>query len=242
MKDELVFFKTALRNLDYKHVSSEIKDNIEMRATYKNRNYIFHFNSKYKVIVVEQIESLHEHEFDVEEYEILQDLKAIIDYTQFEGYNIVYLSMLHTNELFIPIKKMQIVNLIDNASLSISKIDKPLFLQGIIINRDKGLYEFDDRLFENNWYEDFTNKLDTYTEEELFLMIETFSSYFYKIYANKWNGEKIDLFVIEYFNEKAIEYTKRYESDFEKWYAFWDEYFTDDVREKYLKSKKKLKS
>ena len=163
MKDELVFFKTALRNLDYKHVSSEIKDNIEMRATYKNRNYIFHFNSKYKIIVVEQIESLHEHEFD-------------------------------------------------------------------------------DRLFENNWYEDFTNKLDTYTEEELFLMIETFSSYFYKIYANKWNGEKIDLFVIEYFNEKAIEYTKRYESDFEKWYAFWDEYFTDDVREKYLKSKKKLKS
>lgn len=242
MKEELVFFKTALRNLDYKNVSSVIDDNVEIRVSYKNKNYIFHVNTKYKLIVVEQVDSENGHEFGVDEYTILEDLKAIIEYTPFEGYDVSYLSMLHTKELFIPIKVMQIVNSRDNASLSISRVDNNIPQQGIIINKDKGLYEFDNRLFEYNWHEDFNDKLDTYTEEELFLIIQTFSSYFYKTYANKWNGEKIDLFVIEYFNEKAIEYTKKYESNFEKWYSFWDEYFTDEVRENYLKSKMKLKS
>lgn len=242
MKEELVFFKMALRNLDYKHVSSEITDDVELRVSYKNKNYIFHINTKYKIIVVEQIESENEHEFGVDEHTIMEDLKAIIEYTPFEGYNVSYLSLLKTKELFIPLKVMQMVNSRDNASLSISRVDSNIPQQGIVINKDKGLYEFDDRLFGYNWYEDFNDKLDTYTEEELFLIIETFTSYFYKLYANKWNGEKIDLFVIEYFNEKAIEYSKKYESDFEKWYSFWDEYFTDEIREKYLKSKKKLKS
>ena len=143
----------------------------------------------------------------------------------------------------MPTRRMEIVNLKKYHIFSLIKVNPDyLYKQGIIINKDKGLYEFDNRLFFYNWNEDFNEKIESYTEEDIYLMISTFSSYYYKIYANKWNGEKIDPFVINYFSELLVERAKKYEKDFEKWYAFWDEYFTKEEIEKYLDSRSKSKT
>lgn len=242
MKTELEFFKLALRNLDYKNVTSEINDEIEVRVSYEKRNYILHINPKYKIIIIEQIESLKNGKFSNNEYYIIEDLKAIIDYTSFEGYNIMYMSLNENNNIFVTVRELQLVDLKHYNSITIGKPGLYTYKQGIIINKDKGLYEFDNRLFEDNWQEDFNEKLDTYSEEDLFIMIETFSSYFYKVYADKWKGNKLDPFVISYFCEKTIEKTKKYENNFEKWYSFWDEYFTNNELNKYLDKRNKYKN
>ena len=239
MDRELDLFKLALRNLDYKNVSSNINEEINIRFTYKNRNYLLHINTSYKIVIVEQIDSIKVGEFNKNDLELLNDLDAIIEYTSFEGYQIMYMSCCIDEIL----KKIEIANIKKYYLLSITKLNLDSeYKQGIIINKDKGLYNFDHRLFEHNWNEDFNSKIETYTEEDIFLMISTFSSYYYKVYADKWNGEKIDPFVINYFSELLVEYSKKYESDFEKWYAFWDEYFTKEEIEKYLNDRDKSKT
>ena len=83
MDRELDFFKIALRNLDYKNVSSEINDEINVRFTYKNRNYLLHINPYYKTVIVEQIDSANLGQFAYNDLSILNDLDVIIDYTSF---------------------------------------------------------------------------------------------------------------------------------------------------------------
>ena len=102
------------------------------------------------------------------------DLSAIIDYTPFEGYNIIYMSCIEGYR-FIPTQELQIVDFkncdilnIINTNLDSLHIHK----SGHIIYRDRGLYEFDNRLFEPNWYEDFDKKINKLNTNNIFLFFE----------------------------------------------------------------------
>ncbi len=92
MNDELAFFKLALKNLDYKNIFVDINDEIEVRFTYKKRNYLLHINTAHGIIILEQLYSLNQGEVGHDEMSLIEELKAIIEYTRFEGYKITYMS------------------------------------------------------------------------------------------------------------------------------------------------------
>ena len=75
MEEEVKSLKTALRIIDCKYVSREInEDEILIRLTNKNRNYILHINNNYGLVTLEQIESLNIGSIGYDEFALLNDI------------------------------------------------------------------------------------------------------------------------------------------------------------------------
>lgn len=256
MFEEIILFKNALRIIDCKYVSSEILDDIQIRLTYKGRNYILHINDEYKIILLEQIDSVKVGDVDYNEYALLNDIREILPYTQFEGYKASIISYYKTYSYIenIPVmtKRMEVSIDTGNDDITVFKmtIEKSDLIDGRLYSYEGGLYKFDNRLFEPDWLEDFNEKVETYSEEDLFLIISTIASYPYKLTNDLWVGEKIDPFVLDYASSLALEAAGKYinlypaiegEDKFSGWYHMWELYFTDQVLEEHLKSRNKLK-
>ena len=250
MDEEVKYLKTALRIIDCKHVSSYINDNeILIRFTYKNRNYILHINNDYGLVTIEQIESANIGSVGYDEIALLNDIREILPYTEFEGYNVYAISYFNSlgyvGNKPVTIKKMEISIDTGNEDIAVYRaIIKPTKeVEGEFVDYFGGLYEFDSRIFEDDWLEDFNEKVDTYSEEDLFIIISTIASYSYKLLTNSWKGKKIDPFVLSYVSEQAINEAQKYinlypvnegEDKFEGWYHMWELYFTDKTLEDYL--------
>ena len=86
---------------------------------------------------------------------------------------------------------------------------------GNLIAYDCGLNLFDKRIFLDEWLEDFNEKVSTYQEEDLYILLSTLVSYFYKVEQNKWEGYTIDPFVVSDVIEMILSEIKRREKDFE---------------------------
>ena len=256
MEEEVKELKEALRIIDCKYVSSEISDTIKIRLTYKNRNYILHINNDYHFVTLEQIDSLKVGDIGYDEFALLNDIRQILPYTEFEGYNSYIVSYYDTKRYVLKdqvnFKKAEI-------SIDTGKEDRAIFFtniepfkeeKGTLIKYFGGLNNFDNRIFEDNWLEDFNEKVNMYIEEDLFIIISTIASYPYKVFNGLWKGEKIDPFVLSYaFKNTLIEAKKNIdlypaidgEDKFSGWYHMWELYFTDSTLEDYLKSRNKSK-
>ena len=96
-----------------RNVSSYINDNeILIRFTYKNRNYILHINNDYGLVTIEQIESANIGSVGYDEIALLNDIREILPYTEFEGYNVYAISYFNSlgyvGNKPVTIKKMEI--------------------------------------------------------------------------------------------------------------------------------------
>lgn len=254
MEEEAKSLKNALRIIDCKYVSSEInEDEILIRLTNKNRNYILHINNNYGLVTLEQIESLNIGSIGYDEFALLNDIREILPYTAFEGYNVYVVSYMksygYVDDNPVVARKMEFS--IDTGSEDITLfkaiIEASEEKDGKIIDYFGGLYNFDNRIFIDDWLEDFNEKVSTYSEEDLFIIISTIASYPYKILTDCWKGKRIDPFVLGYVMEKSIEEAKQYielypaiegEDKFSGWYHMWELYFTDKVLDEYLEMKK----
>lgn len=253
MEEEAKSLKNALRIIDCKYVSSEInEDEILVRFTHKKRNYILHISNDYGLVTIEQIESANIGNVGHDEFALLNDLREILPYTEFEGYNVYVISYLNSlgyvgNQPVIA-RKMEISLDTGNEDVTLFKaiIEPTKEVDGGIIDYFGGLYKFDNRIFEDDWLEDFNEKVSTYSEEDLFIMISTIASYPYKLLTDSWKGEKIDPFVLLYASELAINEAQKYinlypanegEDKFSGWYHMWELYFTDKILEDYLNKK-----
>lgn len=253
MEEEVKSLKNALRIIDCKYVSSKITDEeILIRLTNKKRNYILHINNNYGLVTLEQIESLNVGNIGYDDFALLNDLREILPYTEFEGYNAYIVSYLKTfgyvKDTPAMVRKMEVSIDTGNEDITVFKaiIEPSKEIDGKIIDYFGELYSFDNRIFEEDWLEDFNEKVSTYSEKDLFLIISTIASYPYKVLTDSWKGEKIDPYVLDYASEVAVEEVKKHideyftidvEDKFSDWYHMWELYFTDKTLEEYLKSK-----
>lgn len=237
---DLEFVKEYLKRSDYSYLTIEGND---IRFTYESRNYVMHIDNDKKTIVIEHIDSLYFGELESDIELIICDIKTVLSYTKYSDYELAVVSISTIEETESGYKKkIEIVNE-DLEGLYIDAIEESSNKTGEIIEYNEGLNLFDERLFEENWLEDFNLKIKNVSEEDLFLIISTLTSYFYKATNDKWQGDIIDPFVISHALELSLEETKKYtkNSTFIEWYNFWKEYFNENTKDEYLKIKNKGK-
>ena len=256
MIEDVNAIKIALRLIGCKYVSSEILDDVRIRLTYKGRNYILYINDEYRIAFLEQIESIDVGDIGENEFSLLEDIRTILSTTEYRDYKLNTISgyKLHrfVEDNPVIIRKFELSVDTGDRDITLSKmiIERSELSTGNLIKYSGGLCKFDDRFFEDEWLEDFNEKVDTYSEKDLFLIISTIASYIYKTSMDLWSGYKVDPFVLEYISSVAIEAARVYidlypavegENKFDGWYHMWELYFTDSVLEEYLKYKNKSK-
>lgn len=249
MKDVKVV-KDSLRIMNASNVSSEkIDDNsYDLRFTYKSRNYILHINIKYKLMMLEPTESIYGMNINTDTLELVNYIREMTTFTEFEGYNVFSLSLRKNIKDGYVHKALQVTMDVDSGDLIIDS-ESMDFVENMegnseIIPYNFGLNSFDERLFDNDLLEDFNEKVVTLSEEDLFIMETTLVSYFYKLLNNKWKGEKIDPFIISYSASVVYgEINRRLNGkSFEIWFNEWQQHFDEENLEKYLSDRSKDKT
>lgn len=249
MKDIKVV-KDSLRIINSTNVSSEKidEDSYDLRFTYKKRNYILHINRKYKLMMLETTESIYGMNINVDTLELINYIKEMIIFTAFEGYNIFSLSIRKWYEDIYIHKALQATVDAGCGDLIIDSefmdFDENAGSNSEIILYNFGLNSFDERLFDNDWQEDFNDKVIVLSEEDLYIMESTLVSYFYKLLNNKWEDKKVDPFIISYLTSVLYREIKRRLGDksFEIWFNEWQQYFDEENLEKYLIERSKGKT
>lgn len=249
MKDVKVV-KDSLRIMNAINVSSEkIDDNsYDLRFTYKNRNYILHINIEYRLMMLETTESIYGMNINTDTLELVNYIREMTTFTEFEGYNVFSLSLRKNIKYGYVHKVLQVTMDVDSGDLIIDS-ESMNFLENMegnseIIPYNFGLNSFDQRLFDSDWLEDFNEKVVTLSEEDLFIMETTLVSYFYKLLNNKWEGEKLDPFIISYSSSVVYEEISRRLNgkSFETWFNEWQQHFDEENLEKYLNDRSKGKT
>jgi len=246
MIEDVNDIKVALRILDAKYVSSKVVDNYaEIRFTYKNKNYILHINNFYKFMTLEIIDSICEMSIKDDVLSLIEDIRTIKSYLQFEDYPIFAILTDIKNEEGYITKKLQIT-IDDNNKDVVFHYETTLFqevptISSKIIQYNDGLNSFDERIFTNDWLEDFNEKVSTYTKEELYIMFSTLISYFNKVENNTWVGYKVDIFIIDYATQIILEELSNRNININEWYNNLSNYFDKDTLDKYLKTLEKRK-
>lgn len=239
MKEDVIIIKESLRIIDSKYVDSKQIDegSFEITFEYKNRNYKLYINSKYKLITLSTIESIYGLDFNNDTLELVDYISLMLLYTMFDEYNLSSFSIRKEKIRDVMFNSLQIINYKGDYN-TISEVSNTINNKeeytSSLIPYDIGLDCFDKRLFNDNVFEDFSEKLSTYNEEDLYIMYTTFIGYFYKIVSKKWNDNYIDSFIInEKINIIYSEILKR-NIEFESWYKRMEEYFTKENIEIYL--------
>lgn len=249
MKDIKVV-KDSLRIMDASYVSSKKIDetSYDLRFTYKKRNYILHINSEYKLMMLETTDSVYGMNINQDTLELIDYIREMILYTEFENYNIFSLSCTEEYKGEYIHRMLQITKDIGIGDMIID-IDTIEFTETTennskVIPYDFGLNNFDKRIFLDDWLEDFNEKVGTLSEEDLFIMASTLISYFYKILNNMWEGDMIDPFLISYATSILYEEIEKRikERTFENWFNEWCNHFNKENLEKYLNSKNEEKN
>lgn len=245
---EIKILKDSLRIVESKYVSSKKIDDtsFEIRFTYKNRNYIMNLNTKFKFIMLAISESIYGMDINSNTQEIINFIRQMIMFTNFEGYNVFAIA---AREEIINDEKHKILQITQEKNnedlvVDVETIEETDKYESKIIEYNFGLNSFDKRLFNKDIFEDFDEKVSTLCEEDLYLMYTTFVSYFYKLIGNKWNDEKFDPFIINnMINILYEEIQKRIKhKTYYDWFNEWDKYFNDDNIEYYLNNRNKEKN
>lgn len=243
MLNDVEEIKNALRIIDAKYISSEIKDElIIIRFTYKNRNYLLNIVSKYKLMILEQIESCLENKIEDTTLGLLEDIRIIKSYMSFSDYYIMSTSINVIREKSESLKRMQLT--VDNdivMNISNKNVDNEEIVEVGLIEYDFGLNTFDSRIFEENWLEDFNKKICAYSLKDIFIIYSTLISYFSKVIKETWEGDIIDPFVISHALEVILNELHNRNEDAILWYNEYDSYFSDVGIENYLNNKQKRK-
>ncbi len=246
MKEEVIIIKESLRIVDSKYVDSKQLDesSYEITFEYKNRNYKLYINSKYKLIVLSTIESIYGLDFNSDTLELVEYINIMMAYTMFEDYNFSSFSIRREKIKDVMFNSMQLINSKGDYNTIVetsNTVDDDMLYNSNIILYNFGLDSFDRRLFNDDLFEDFSDKISTYSEEDLYLMYTTFVSYFYKIISNKWNDVFIDPFIInEKINIVYDEIINR-KIEFKSWYKSMEIHFTKENIELYLDNRDKNK-
>lgn len=236
--------KEALRIIDAKYVSSEQKDEYDIiRFTYKNRNYILNIISKYKLMILEQIESCIENKIDDISLGLLEDIDIIKSYMLFHDYHLLCISLSENKEKDVIRKKLEFKDTDENMIIAFKNktIENQEELKVKLIEYNEGLNSFDNRLFIEDWVEDFNEKISVYSLEELYIIYNTLVSYFSKVVKNIWEGDLIDPFVINYFIEVVLQELYKRNVEIDSWYNEYSNYFAEINIEEYLNNKDKRK-
>lgn len=249
MKDIKVV-KDSLRIMNANYVSSEKidEDSYDLRFTYKKRNYILHINRKYKLMMLEPTDSIYGMNINCDTLEVINYIREMLTFTEFEEYNVFSLSLRKSINKGYVHNAMQVTMDVGIGDVIIDSefIDftESLENRSKVISYDFGLNSFDKRMFSDGWLEDFNEKVSTLKEEDLFIMLSTLVSYFYKLLNSKWEGDKIDPFLISYSTGILYEeINKRLKTrKFEEWFNEWETYFNKEALEEYMNSKGKNKT
>ena len=237
------FLKSVIIGLEAKYVN-EVEDGIKF--TYEDRNYTLYINRDYNLVTLEGTNSIKSSEMDANTLELLRLLRMVLSYTEYEDFKIIYSSYYEKVTSIFGIdflsRAFEITNPNDNDKIiRLSKNEIRESIPGKISNYMSYLKSFDKRLFDDDFLEDYRNKIYTYSEKDIFLIINTLSAYFYNICKKTWEDIIIDPFVINDFLECAIDRTKFYSSNFDNWYNKWNDYFSKNNVEDYLNGKDKRK-
>lgn len=240
--------KDSLRIIESRYVNSEkLDDNsYKITFTYKNRNYSLDINTKYKFIMLSTIPSIYGMDINDDTLDLTQYIKQMISYTEFENYNIFSFSVrkeIINNEIH------SIIQVIKETDAFEAIIDSENIKEIIENNETKiieynfGLNKFDKRLFDEDIFEDFNEKVNTLSEEDLYLIYTTLVSYFYKLTNNKWEDEKIDPYIIDSVILTIHNEIQRRlnEQNYYNWFNEWSNYFNEEKREEYLNNRGKEK-
>lgn len=247
MKEEIRLIKNALRILGALYVNSVINgETAEITFSYKERNYKLHIDTKNQTMMLEQTESEKGIYIDDDTLGLLEDIRAIKEYSMFEHYKINAISFSSEFKGDFTLKKMQVTKDTRNKDIvlyiNIADFNLSKQASGEIIQYDAGLNLFDRRIFKGEWLDDFDEKIKMYSNEDIYIIYSTLISYFYKITSNIWNDYKIDIFMIDLAIEKILVELKRRNIDIDSWYNYFSEYFNKEQIEKYLDQKDKGKT
>lgn len=249
MKDIKVV-KDSLRIMDANYVSSEKidEDSYDLRFTYKKRNYILHINRKYKLMMLEPIDSIYGMNINCDTLEVINYIREMLTFTEFEEYNVFSLSLRKEVKNGYIEKILQVTKdvgmgdiIIDSESIDFIET---LEDKSKVIPYDFGLNSFDERIFVEDWLEDFNEKVVTLSEEDLFIMESTLISYYYKMINNKWEGDMIDPFLASFASSILYQEINRRlkRRTFDDWFNEWVTYFNKENLEEYVNNKNGDKS
>lgn len=247
--NEIKIIKDSLRIIESKYVcSKKIDDNsYKITFTYKNRNYIMNLNIEYKFIMLTISESIYGMDINNDTQELMDSIRQMIVFTRFEGFNVFTVASREEIKNGENHKVLQITQEKDNRDLVIDietiEEEKNNY-ESKMIEYNFGLNILDKRLFNEDIFEDFDEKVSTLCEEDLFLMYTTLVSYFYKLIDNLWEDEKIDPYIIDdMINILYKEIQNRLkDKTYYEWFTEWNNYFTDENIENYLNNRNKEKS
>lgn len=241
--------KDSLRIIKSKYVNGKKLDDNSYKITflYKNRNYSLDINTKYKFIMLSTIESIYGMDINDDTLDLTQYIRQMILYTELETYNVFSFSVrkeIINNELH---NILQVIEETDEFG-AIIDVEEPVKnvekIKSETIEYNFGLNKLDKRLFDDEIFEDFNEKVSTLSEEDLYLMYTTLVSYFYKLTNNKWEDEKIDPYIIEsmiflIYNEIQ---RRLNEQSYYNWFNEWNNYFNNENIEEYLNNRNKDKN
>lgn len=247
--DSIKIIKESLRIIESKYVSSKKIDNnsYKITFTYKNRNYSLDINKKYKFMMLNTTPSIYGMELNDDTLELIEYIKNMVSYLEFEDYNLFTFSLRKevTNKTLYSVLETITQNDVFDAIIS-SEILKEIMNENEskIIEYNFGLNTFDERLFNKDLFEDFNEKVGTLSDEHLYLIYITLVSYFHKFINNKWEGVKIDPYIIDdmiLISYEEIE--NRLDSiSYQDWFTEWSMHFNEENIEKYLNDKNKEKN
>ena len=199
--ESIKIIKESLRIIGSKYVNSKQIDgnSYKIAFAYKNRNYSLDINKYYKFIMLSTTESIYGMDLNDDTLDLIDYIKQMIFFTKFENYNIFSFSLrkeIIDNEFY---DTLQVIKEMDEFD-SILDVENP---KQIIENNEYkaieynfGLNTFDKRLFDEDIFEDFNEKVTTFCEEDLYLIYATLISYFYKLINGLWKSDKIDPYIM----------------------------------------------
>ena len=247
--EDVKIIKDSLRIIESKYLSSKKIDNNSYKIvfTYKNRNYSLDINKQYKFIMLTTNASIYGMELNDDTLELIEYVKHMVSYLEFEDYNLFTFSVrkdIVDNNLYNVLETIEQNDMFD--AIISSEILKEIMdkNESKIIEYNFGLNTFDERLFDKDLFEDFNEKVSTLSDEDLYLIYITLVSYFYKLTNDKWNGDKIDPYIID--DMILITYDEiqnRLDNiTYSDWFNEWSMHFNKENIEKYLNDKTKEKN
>lgn len=247
--EDVKIVKDSLRIIESKYViSKKIDENsYKITFTYKNRNYSLGINKKYKFMMLTTLPSIYGMELNNDTLELIEYIKNMVSYLEFEDYNLFTFSLrsdVIDNSLYNVLETIEQNDTFD--AIISSEILKEIMdeNESRIIEYNFGLNTFDERLFDKDLFEDFNEKLSTLSQEDLYLIYITLVSYFYKFINNKWDGVKIDPYIID--DMILITYdeiqNRLNNISYQDWFTEWSIHFNKENIEKYLNDKNKDKN
>jgi len=247
--EDVKIVKDSLRIIESKYVSSKKIDenSYKITFTYKNRNYSLDINKKYKFMMLTTTPSIHGMELNDDTLELIEYIKHMVSYLEFEEYNLFTFSLrkdIIDNSLYNVLETIKQNDTFD--AIISSEILKEIMdeNESRIIEYNFGLNTFDERLFDKELFEDFNEKVTTLSEEDLYLIYITLVSYFYKFINNMWEGVKIDPYIIDDMILLIYDEIQNRLNNisYQDWFTEWSIHFTEENIEKYLNDKNKEKN